>query len=332
MEEVDMEKSNVETLFVWLDELTELFQLHNDEPYLESLVDTLETLFYRETAEYMDDILAHKVQTLLKDINLASFATGDIRKAVQLAILKGMKDTTQPHHLMTPEAVSLFISYLAEKITIKKENIRVFDPACGTGNLLTAVLGQLSRYEAAFGSEVDATLIKLALLSANLQKKQIEFFHQDSLRPLLIDPVDLVVADLPVGYYPDDIGANNFELKAESGHSYSHHLFIEQSLKYTKEDGYLIFLIPEFLFESDQAEQLRKFLKKSAHIIGVIRLPDSAFKSRQHIKSILILQKQGESQAPKQPLLVNLPSFTNTIAMEDILDQMNQWFKTYHGK
>lgn len=330
--EVYMERSNVEILFKWLDELTEMVHLHKDEPYLDSLADTLETLFYREAPEHLDDILAHKAESMLKDINLSAYTTEDIRKAVQLAILKGMKNATQTQHLMTPETVSLFMSYLAEKLINDNKNIRVFDPACGTGNLLTAVLGKLSHFGEALGSEVDPTLIKLALLSANLQKQHIEFFHQDSLGPLLIDPVDLVVSDLPVGYYPDDIRANDFELKADSGHSYSHHLFIEQSLQYTKDDGYLIFLVPEFLFESDQADQLRQFLKKSAHIIGVIRLPESAFKSRQHIKSILILQKKGEAEAPKQPLLVNLPSFTNTVAMEDILEQMNQWFATYHAK
>ena len=46
-------------------------------------------------------------------------------------------------------------------------------------------------------------------------KKEIEFFHQDSLAPFLMDPVDLIVSDLPVGYYPDDIRANDYELRRE---------------------------------------------------------------------------------------------------------------------
>src|SRR5699024_7663887 len=91
-------------------------------------------------------------------------------------------------------------------------------------------------------------LLRIALMYANLLKKEVEFFHQDSLRPLLLDPVDLVVADLPVGYYPDDVQAETYELRKKDRHSYEHHLLIEQSLHYTKARGYLVFVIPEHLF------------------------------------------------------------------------------------
>src|SRR5690625_2966671 len=180
-------------------------------------------------------------------------------KAIQLTVLKGMKGQTQHQHIMTPETISLFIGYLAEKLTANLEEVRLFDPASGIGNLLLIVMNHIEKPMKAYASEVDPTLLKISLLNANLQKKRVEYFHQDSLRPLLLDPVDLVVADLPVGYYPDDENASQFELRAEEGHSYSHHLFIEQSLMYTKEGGYLLFIIPEFLFESDQSEQLRAF-------------------------------------------------------------------------
>src|SRR5690625_5944464 len=101
------------------------------------------------------------------------------------------------------------MGYLAGKLTHDHDHLRVFDPVSGSGNLLTTVLGQLSQSTDAYGSEIDPTLIKLGLLNANLQKMNIEFFHQDSLRPFLLDPVDLVVSDLPVGYYPDDIRAKD---------------------------------------------------------------------------------------------------------------------------
>lgn len=123
----------------------------------------------------------------------------------------------------------------------------------------------------------------------------IEFFKQDSMRPFLIDPVDLVVSDLPVGYYPDDVRASEFELKADDGQSYAHHLLIEQSLMYTKEAGYLIFLIPNFLFTSDQAEKLHQFLREHAHIVGLLQLPESIFKTDKNTKSILVLQKKGRT-------------------------------------
>ncbi|WP_087971921.1 class I SAM-dependent methyltransferase [Oceanobacillus rekensis] len=325
-----MEKTNVETLFSWMDETTELIRQHKNETYLESLITTMEILFNENTPVDMDDILSHKIKNTLTAIDFEAYQRDVIRKSVQLAILKGMKGSTQQQHLMTPETVGLIVGYLSDKLTKDKETLRVFDPVSGTGNLLTTVLGQLKQEVTAFASEVDQTLIQLSVLSANLQKQQIEFFHQDSLSPFLMDPVDLIVADLPVGYYPDDIRANDFELKADSGHSYSHHLLIEQSMKYTKEAGYLILVIPEFLFDSDQSEKLYSYLQKYAHIVGIIRLPETAFRSEKNAKSVLVLQKKGKNTStPNQPLLAQMPSFKNPNAMADILGKMNSWFDTY---
>src|SRR5699024_6223509 len=158
-------------------------------------------------------------------------------------------------------------------------------------------------------SEIDETLIRISVNTANVLQQNVEYFHQDSLRPLLLDPVDVTIADLPVGYYHDEERANDFALRAEEGMSFSHHLFIEQSLTYTKQGGYLIFLIPEFLFTSEQAEQLQRFLHAEAHIIGVFQLSDSTFRAKEHKKSIFVIRKKGEqTKNVKQPLLVKLPS------------------------
>ncbi|MFD1851879.1 class I SAM-dependent methyltransferase [Oceanobacillus bengalensis] len=328
-----MDKSNVETLFEWFNNTSEMIVQHSDELYIDSLAIVMESLFYQSPPEDLDDTLAKKIEKSLEKIDLSTHKTDEIRKAIQLAILKGMKDSTQQQHLMTPETVGLIVGYLADKLMEGKKEVSVFDPAGGTGNLLTTVLEKLNQDVKAFASEVDPTLIQLAVLNANLQKKQIEFFHQDSLRPFLLDPVDLVVADLPIGYYPDDVQASGYKLKADEGHSYAHHLFIEQGLKYTKEAGYNIYIIPEFLFDSEQSKQLNRFLHDHAHIIGLIRLPESAFKSNNNAKSILILQKKGkETSGVKQPLLVQMPSFKNANQMADILGQMNLWFKKNHNK
>lgn len=324
-----MEKSTVEILFEWLDHTTDQVQQHLNEPYLEGLSEVMETVFYDESASDLDDILKKKLNDALVELRKVKYTEEDMRKAIQLAILKGMRGSTQEQHVMTPESIGLIVGYLANKLMEGKQDLRVFDPASGTGNLLTTVMGQLPQKLITSASEVDSTLIQLSVLSANLQKKEIEFFHQDSLGPLLLDPVDLIVSDLPVGYYPDDLRANDYELQAEKGHSYSHHLFIEQSLKYTREAGYLIFVIPDFLFDSDQSDKLNRYLQENAHIVGVLRLPESVFKSKKHVKSILVLQKKGEkTTGPKQPLLVQIPSLNNTNAMADILGQMNNWFKT----
>src|SRR5699024_8686792 len=107
--------------------------------------------------------------------------------------------------------------------------------------------------------EIDQTLIRISVMYANFMQSQIEFFHQDSLQPFLLDPVDLVVADLPVGYYPDDEQARKYELKASEGHSYAHYLLTEQSLHYTNSTRFLSKPIPEIQLSYDKIQALYPF-------------------------------------------------------------------------
>lgn len=323
----------VETLFSIFDSSAVVLRKELDVTYLEALVETGDNLF--EGAILQEELSEAAIERLNREystFNEETYKGEEIRKAFQLAILKGMKEGVQANHEMTPDAVGMFMSYLFHKFMQGQNEITVLDPAIGTGNLMTTVFNSAKEglTMSGFGVEVDEVLIKLALVNANLQKHAIEFFHQDGLASLYIDPVDAVVSDLPVGYYPNEIGASEYKLKADEGMSYAHHLFIEQSVKHTKEGGYLFFLVPNFIFESDQAPKLHAFIKETCFIQGLLQLPVSMFKNEKNAKSIFVLQKKGPSVTmPKQALLVELPKFSNMKAMEDIMDQLNTWFATH---
>ncbi|PER22994.1 SAM-dependent methyltransferase [Bacillus sp. AFS054943] len=323
----------VETLFSIFDSSAVVLRKELDVTYLEALVETGDNLF--EGAILQEELSESAIERLNREystFNEETYKGEEIRKAFQLAILKGMKEGVQANHEMTPDAVGMFMSYLFHKFMQGQNEITVLDPAIGTGNLMTTVFNSAKDglTMSGFGVEVDEVLIKLALVNANLQKHAIEFFHQDGLAPLYIDPVDAVVSDLPIGYYPNEIGASEYKLKADEGMSYAHHLFIEQSVKHTKEGGYLFFLVPNFIFESDQAPKLHAFIKETCFIQGLLQLPVSMFKNEKNAKSIFVLQKKGPNVImPKQALLVELPKFSNMKAMEDIMDQLNTWFATH---
>ncbi|WP_044894501.1 class I SAM-dependent methyltransferase [Bacillus alveayuensis] len=319
----------VERLFMLFDRTATLLQEELKCSYLEAVAETGENLFHGDVLqEEVSELSQKRLKKEYKDIQLETFTNEEIRKSFQLAVLKGMKENTQPHHQMTPDAVSLFISYLVGKFTAKHLALTILDPAVGTANLLTTVLNHLpGKQVKSYGVDVDDLLIKLAYVNANLQKHPIQFFNQDSLQPMFVEHADVVVCDLPVGYYPHDENASRFALKAEKGHSYAHHLFIEQSLSYTKEGGYLFFLIPNSLFSSDQAAELHSFLKEQAVIQGLLQLPLSMFKNAQAAKSIFILQKKGANvKAPKKALLAELPRFSNKQAMQVMMQKIDEWF------
>lgn len=301
--------SAMENIFNFIDGHTTEIQKEQDLSYLESLLTT--------TENWLDGNIRPGTEA----------GKEDIRKAIQLAVLKGMKEHIQPHHQMTPDALGLLMGYLVE-LFVKKEQATILDPAIGTGNLMLTIMNYLDGKLLGAGVEIDDLLIRLASNIGNLVEQPITLYLQDALQPLLIDPVDAVVSDLPVGYYPNDENAATYELNAEEGMSYAHHLFIEQSMKHTAEGGYLFFIVPKALFESPMADQLHKYLKKTAYIQAVMELPDTLFKNSTHAKGILVLQKKKEDlKAPREVLLAKVPNMSKPDSMAKFFNQVNSWFK-----
>ncbi|MFF2755337.1 class I SAM-dependent methyltransferase [Psychrobacillus sp. NPDC058041] len=301
--------TNVEKIFTFIDQESSFIEEQESVTYLEGVIYALEL--------WITDKKAPLVTNPDNE---------QIRKAVQLAILKGMKKSAQVNHQMTPDAIGLLVSYFVKKMMKEKKEHAILDPALGTGNLLYTIMNALSSENHAFGVEIDDLLIQLAAQTGELLSCDIQLFRQDALKPLLIDPVDIVVSDLPVGYYPDEETASEYFLQSEGEMSYAHHLFIEQSMNHVKPGGYLYFLVPDTIFESKQAPNLHKFLKDNGWIQAVIQFPSNIFKTKGQEKSLLILQKKSEDlKAPREVLLAKVPNMSNREAMELFFKKVDIW-------
>lgn len=305
-----------------MDKFEQIFKYVND--YAEKLVTTNEQDYLEALRQTLEDTLDGKFEWQVEGATKE-----DMRKAIQIAILKGMRKSAQPNHQMTPDTLGLLVAHFVEQCfeqQLQQGSISIVDPALGTGNLLFTVMNALGGKVQATGVEVDDLLIRLAAATGDLIEQPVTLFRQDALEKLLVDPVDAVVCDLPVGYYPNEEVALDYELCAKEGMSYAHHLFIEQAMNYTKEGGFAFFLIPANLFETEQAKQLHKFIKGHAWIQAVIQLPENLFASRAHEKSILILQKQSEQlKAPREVLLAKVPNMSNREALAMFFEKVSMW-------
>ncbi|MFT9820996.1 class I SAM-dependent methyltransferase [Lysinibacillus sp. NPDC056185] len=303
---------NIEKLFGMLNEHAEKIEKEHNVTLLEGILDGLEA--------WLDEEVNFSQEGATKE---------DVRKAIQIAVLKGMRKGSQPNHQMTPDTLGLLVGYFVEQLfaeRLETEKISILDPAVGTGNLLLTVMNLLDGKTEATGVEVDELLIRIAAATADLTEQPVSLFRQDALQDLLVNPADAVVCDLPVGYYPNEDIALDYELCASEGMSYAHHLFIEQSINYTKDGGYLFFLAPTHLFESEQSKQLHKYIQKHAWIQAIIQLPDTMFANKALEKSIVILQKQGkEFNAPKEVLLAKVPNMQNKQALAMFFEKVKMW-------
>ncbi|KIL43848.1 class I SAM-dependent methyltransferase [Jeotgalibacillus soli] len=324
-----MNHSPVESIFTMLNETTTALQDAVASTYLEALAESGENWFRDEVGQDVDVLLKKRLLKWYGEHPLEKYEKEDIRKAYQLSILKGMKEHIQPNHQMTPDSIAMVIGFLLDKFTSKENELTLLDPALGTGNLALAIMNQLAgKVVVTHGVEIDEVLVRLAYVGANLTEQPLHLYTQDALEPLFIDPVDAVVSDLPVGYYPNDVRAADYDLKASVGHSYAHHLFIEQSIQHVREGGYLFFLVPNGLFESPLSSQLHEYLQKHVHIQGLLKLPTSLFKNEQSGKSVLILQRQHQDvKPPKQVLLAEMPKLSNGQAVESMMAKIQLWMQ-----
>lgn len=323
-------------LFEILDESTQILQKQFEMSYFEALIESMENILnvqsISENFSTMDASTVEQLTALYEKIP-ADLDPETLRKGVQLATLKAMKETKVPaNQQMTPDAIGFLVAYLIEIITSVTENetVHVADLAVGTGNLLYTIHHYLKNKTKAVqltGVDNDELLLALAATSAAFQKTDAQLMLQDGLRPVLMSPADVIVSDLPVGYYPDDEQAKKYNSAFSSGHSYSHYLLMEQQLHYLKPAHFAFFIVPMQMFQNAQMNTLLKALDKQAYIQGIIELPHNLFANENSRKSIMILQKHGEQAQPLETLVAAVPELKEVESLQNFLTEIIQWKK-----
>ena len=281
-----------------------------------------------------DEKTVNELQKIYQELNLQNVKPEIIRQIIQLSFLKVIrKDAIQANHQMTPDTIGLIMAFLIEKVTKIKEIKTIFDPAVGTANLLTTVMNQLKvngdKDIVGYGIDNDEDMLEVASVSTELQHLNVKLYHQDAVTALDIPQCDLAISDLPIGYYPLDENAKNYQTRAKEGHSYVHHLLIEQSMNYLKPGAFGVFLVPSSLFQTKESQSFVKWIQSVAYLQGLINLPAELFANPNAQKSILLLQRQGgDSKQAVKVLLGEFPSFKDKAKFASFMDDISKWVTT----
>lgn len=330
-------KTTAIDLFHTLDHSTKILKEALEIPYLEALIHSAENLIDQGSVYNEDDKLSEEIVKDLKahygEIDLDKFNPETIRKGMQLAILRGIKeDYVQPNHQMTPDSIGSLIAYLIEIVAEPENHLHLADLTVGTGNLLLTIhhfLMQAPNREIALtGVDNDELMLSLASTNSTFQQTPIDLYYQDALTNLFIKPADVMVADLPIGYYPLAKTITDFETRftGKDEKSYSHYLLIEQSIKYLKDSGYGFFLLPSNAFNDEKFSVLANYLKDVGYMQAVIQLPREIFANETSRKSVFVIQKKGEhAKQVGEVLFSNAPDFKNVDAMKTFLGEISKW-------
>ena len=324
-----------EELFEPFDHAVELIQADLSCSYLDAYLENAENIVDHGRVRVEDGLpkaeTVEKLSEIYQKLDLANEQSETVRRLLQLGLLKVMrKDAIQANHQMTPDSIGMLIAYLIEQMVPLDHSYKIFDPVVGTGNLLTTVMNHLASVKPqtveAYGIDNDDSMLMAASVSVDLQRVPVQLIHQDAITNLDIPQCDLAIADLPVGYYPLDENTKNYQTRAKKGHSFVHHLLIEQTMNYLMPGGFAFFVVPSDLFQTKESQNFVEWIQSVAYMQGFINLPTDMFSNQSSQKSILILQNHGsKAKQAQQVLLGSFPSLKDQKAFRGFLAQVNQW-------
>ncbi|MBY6180590.1 class I SAM-dependent methyltransferase [Staphylococcaceae bacterium DP2N0-1] len=311
------ENTIMERLFHHLDEKAKTLNQENGQSFIENL------------GLAMEDIYTNQ-REMLEQATLQ-----DRRKAFQFVYLSLMQEENiQANHQITPDSIGLILGFLVQRFTQDNDELHVVDIASGAGHLSAAVKEVLTETTIMHHLiEVDPVLSRVSVHLANYLEIPFDVYPQDAIMPLPLEESDIVIGDLPIGYYPVDDRSKEMKLGFKEGHSYSHYLLIEQAVNALKGTGYAFLVVPSELFSGEHVKQLEKFITTETEMQAFLNLPSTLFKNEKARKSILILQKKkADVTKPVEVFLANIPDFKNPQQFQGFITELNQWMDTNHTK
>lgn len=302
--------------------------------FLDAYIENVENIVDNYRVRVLDGVPnAEKVlelESIYGQLKTIELSVDEKRKLTQLLLLKVSKNDELPmNYQLTPDSIGFLFAYLIGQLYPQEEMLNILDMASGTGNLLLTVIEHLileKKDVRGFGVDSDDTLLSVSAVNCEWMNAPVQLFHQDGIKNLLLEPVDVAIGDLPVGYYPNDENAQKYKTAFPEGHSYAYHLLLEQAMNYVKPNGYGLFLVPINILESQQSIFLKNWLKEDVYLQGIVQLPSELFKNEQSRKSILLLQNKGvSSKQASKVFLVNMGSFKKVEQLNRFFQQFEEW-------
>ncbi|WP_334333385.1 class I SAM-dependent methyltransferase [Companilactobacillus sp. HBUAS59544] len=337
-----MSEKDMQTYFEKMNQantvLKETLRVANIDSLAETLTNISDGQVYVENG-VPDTATVEKLEALYREMKQLNMTPQQLKQAITVSIIKAQKDDqTEVNKLMTPDAIGLITSLIAYEIlnVQNKKDVNIVDPTVGTGNLLIEVIEQLNMTGKfninAAALDNDDALVSLTKSFSEVMNLNIDAYHQDSVADWDITDIDIAVADLPVGYYPIDDNAKNFKTSSDKGHSYAHHLLIEQTMNNLNDGGIGIFIVPSQIFQTDQAKKLSEWMVSSVYLQAVLDLPASLFASKEAQKAVVVLQKHGkDAKQIGNVLMGTIPDTNNPKLFEGFKDQLQDWAKNFKG-
>lgn len=171
----------------------------------------------------------------------------------------------------------------------KRDNLRVLDCCCGNGNFHAYISTKTSLDNLYFNEISDIRIQNVyKYFGHNIHMTKQDFLEYDEN-----DKYDLIVANPPYAKFTDD------GKRAAKNHNLAR-LFIEKALKCTKENGYILFIVPDNWMSFSDRNTLPQLLTQYQFRFLSIHTPKKFFPTVGSTFTYFLLQKSPN----KDPFLV----------------------------
>lgn len=301
--------------------------------YIDALIEILEDInsqtVHREFDKPSNDVVQIIQSTIDMDWSLLSPA--EKRKALQLAVLKANReDQTPANYQITPDGIGYLLADFINQTAGLRDNDTIIDMNVGSGNLLWTINEMLDVTVKRIGIDNDET--QLALASATdeiINSDETTLYKEDTISIEEAPKAKVVIADLPVGYYPLQ-PSDKFITRNQNGRSFVHHLLIEKSLDFVADDGWIYLLVPANVLNGDEAKKVLQFVTSRAQLKAFLQLPNEFFQDARAAKAILVLKKQRTKN--NEVLMGQYPSLKDLKSLQNFLQEIKAWVKLENGQ
>ncbi|MDY0015407.1 MAG: N-6 DNA methylase, partial [Bacteroidales bacterium] len=193
----------------------------------------------------------------------------DVLGCLYLSLMKeGAKSQKGAYY--TPEkAVKDIVS------TYLKDDSKVLDPCCGTGQFLLAFAEKIHNPTSIYGVDNDETAVRIARINLILAYKTCDFSPQIFCKHTLIDKLPfedftLIASNPPWGAHFSESEKEVIQKKYPDIYSMeSFSLFLKKSLELIHPDGMISFILPESILNVGFHKDIRKIILEQTHIHAI---------------------------------------------------------------
>lgn len=210
------------------------------------------------------------------------------------------------------------ISRMLSELLLKDEKVprdlKICDPACGTGGFLTEAYRILLRNYTAggyFTSSVNNNLKRNTFFGFDIKDANISLSRinmclvgdghtniqktPDSLETLKENKYDYILTNVPYGDYKGSVPISNFKFGSKKRYE---NLFMEKVVMALKPGGKAVIIVPDGILESPSLDSYRINLLNSARILSVISLHSYVFRPYTTEKTYAVFLQRNPENVP----------------------------------